>query len=550
VSGRQPAPPPDLPGFAPVSLLGSGGFADVYLYTQLGLGRQVAVKVLVGGVSGSDLSSFQAEANVMAQLSNHPSIVSIYQADVTADGRAFLVMEYCPPPHLGLQIRQRAMGVAKALEVTIQLAGAVETAHRLGILHRDIKPANILFTEFGRPALTDFGISVTTHSGQSGAGVGMSVPWAPPEQLTAGAAMGPAGDVYALAATLWTALVGRSPFHVVGGANDPMSMAPRVRTQPLPATGRPDVPESLERVLRTAMSKDPAVRFSTALEFARALQAVQAELHLSVTPIEVRDERIDLGDAEDEDEGGTRVTGFVSIDPEVRARTSRGDQTSTSSTVRGVVAPAWTPPGTAASEDATVLKVAHPAVTDTVVPAPGAPAATTPAPTPAAPAGPSAPPAAPSTPDATPPGAPAAGGTGRWIKIGLTAAVVVAAAGGIIAMLLNGPDVSGTTDDHKDPTGSTAVDPLAGVVPAPADLTVVRRAGTVTATWTNPDPESGDRFVWKLNDPTQATEWTTTNQTTVTIPGKPAVPCVLVQLKRADGRSSQSSEACAKAATP
>ena len=85
--------------------------------------------------------------------------------------------------------------MAKVLEIGIQIASAVEMAHRLGVLHRDIKPANILFTEYGRPALTDFGISVTTDRAQQGLGVGMSVPWAPPEQLVSGQQMGPASDV-------------------------------------------------------------------------------------------------------------------------------------------------------------------------------------------------------------------------------------------------------------------------------------------------------------------------------------------------------------------
>ena len=111
------------------------------------------------------------------------------------------------------------------------------------------------------------------------------------------------------------ALAGRAPFNVPGGANDAVSMAPRVRTMPLPPTRRPDVPESLERTLRTAMAKSPHERYESALVFARALQAIQAELHLPVTTIDVLDEQVvDVGPPE---EGvGTRLSGFVSIDPE------------------------------------------------------------------------------------------------------------------------------------------------------------------------------------------------------------------------------------------
>lgn len=310
MSNRPPSSPPLLDGFRHVGLLGTGGFADVFTYEQQTPQRTVAVKVLLRGLGQDAQRHFAAEANLMARLSNHPSIVSIHAAGVAPDGRPYLVMEMCRAKHLGVLLRQRPLPVARALEIGIQIAGAVETAHRIGILHRDIKPANILFTEFGRPALTDFGIS-TDASGPGAAA--FSVTWAPPEQLT-NAPMGPSGDVYSLAATVWAMLTGHSPFDVPGD-NDALAVAARVKTMPVPPTGRPDVPESLERILRTALAKQPAQRYGSALEFARALQSVQAELHLSVTTIEVRDERVD-DDYVDDTEFGTRVTGFVSIDPD------------------------------------------------------------------------------------------------------------------------------------------------------------------------------------------------------------------------------------------
>ena len=102
----------------------------------------------------------------MAQLSHHPSIVTIYHAAIAADGRPFLVMEYCSRPGLAERYRQERISVAEALRIGIRLASAVETAHRAGILHRDIKPANVLTTDFGWPALTDFGIAATTGHGR------------------------------------------------------------------------------------------------------------------------------------------------------------------------------------------------------------------------------------------------------------------------------------------------------------------------------------------------------------------------------------------------
>ena len=160
---RPPAPPPELPGFTYLELLGSGGFADVYLYEQQLPRRKVAVKVLLPDrMAGGSVEQFTAEANTMAMLSTHPAIVTIYQAGLAEDQRPYLVMENCPRPNLQVRYRAAAFSVAEALRVGIQVAAAVETAHRAGILHRDIKPANILVTEYNRPALTDFGIATTT----------------------------------------------------------------------------------------------------------------------------------------------------------------------------------------------------------------------------------------------------------------------------------------------------------------------------------------------------------------------------------------------------
>lgn len=521
---RPPSTPPELPGFAFVEPLGSGGFADVFKYTQLGLGRQVAVKVLLSDI-GTDLqASFEVEASVMAQLSNHPSIVSIYQAGVTADGRPFLVMEYCPPPHLALRVRARPLTVSKALEVVIQLCGAVETAHRLGILHRDIKPANILFTEFGRAALTDFGISVTTSGAQSGQGVGMSVPWAPPEQLAVGAPMDATGDVYSLAATLWTALVGRSPFHVQGGANDPVAMAPRVRTMALPPTRRPDVPESLERALRTAMAKNPVDRFDSALTFARTLQSVQAELHQPVTTIDVLDEHV-IDVREVDDAGGTRVSGFVSIDPEHSAAPPPPAAPAATAPAATPL-PAWSLPAPVEPfVDSTVLS-GHTA-------GPTAPGL---APANAAPSAAGAGPGLASVP-------PTGSGrrTGRTVAAALGATAALAAA--VTGFVLLGSRAPNATAERDAPTtGPSAVDPIVGTGPAaPASVTVTWSATSLHVTWANPDPQPGDSYeLFVQADPAHvvfpAGRGITSTSTTAEV-ATTGERCVTVSVLRADQQS-------------
>jgi serine/threonine protein kinase len=175
----------------------------------------------------------------------------------------------------------------------------VETAHRAHITHRDIKPANVLISAYGAPGLTDFGIA-GRGGGRDGRDgdvaestddVGVSVPWAPPEVLYGQSNGDERSDVYSLAATLWHLLVGRSPFEAPGGDNSAYALMPRIRSTPPPATGRPDVPPGLERLLALAMAKDPSRRPATALDLARALQAVEQQQRLARTPIVVLDEQ-------------------------------------------------------------------------------------------------------------------------------------------------------------------------------------------------------------------------------------------------------------------
>ena len=289
-SRREASQPPVIPGYTYVRLLGMGGFADVFLYRQQMPRRQVAVKVLLAAsLDDAARARFRAEADIMASLSHHPSIVTVYQADVASDGRPYLVMEYCSRPGLAQRYRAERMSLAEVLRIGIRLASAVETAHRAGILHRDIKPANVLVTDFGWPALTDFGIAATAGLAL-GQMVGMSIPWSPPEMLAEEPGGDVRSDVYSLAATIYSLLARRSPFEVPDGSNSAADLIARIERGALGTTGRGDVPESLQQVLARAMARDPAQRYHSAIAFARALQQVEAELMLPLTPLDLPDE--------------------------------------------------------------------------------------------------------------------------------------------------------------------------------------------------------------------------------------------------------------------
>lgn len=319
---RLPSQPPNLPGFSYVRVLGSGGFADVFLYEQNLPRRQVAVKVMLAEVVTSQVKQmFQAEANLMAQLSTHPSILTVYQASVSSDGRPYLVMELCSAA-IGQRYRAEPMSVLEVLSTGVRIASAVETAHRAGVLHRDIKPSNILSTAYGHPVLSDFGIAATLSEADVTEAIGLSIPWSAPEVLLDETSGTIASEVWSLGATMYSLLAGRSPFEVPGKENTSAELIQRItKGRPLPI-GRPDVPPRLEQVLLRSLSRRPSQRQRSALDFIRELQAVESELALPQTPIEVAMDDWALATAADP-EDRTRVKGVIAIDPGGKRRRRR-----------------------------------------------------------------------------------------------------------------------------------------------------------------------------------------------------------------------------------
>ncbi|MBR6458770.1 MAG: serine/threonine protein kinase [Actinomycetaceae bacterium] len=270
---RATAPPPEIEGFRFVSYLGSGGFSDVYLYEEELPRRMVAIKVLARRALGAkDTTRFDDEVNIMAQLSDHPSIVTIYSASITGANHPYIAMQYCPLPSLSERISDRTMSLEEALSMGVDISSAVHTAHLLGIHHHDLKPSNVLYSSFGRPLLSDFGIA--TLSITSGEDVmGASIPWAPPEVLD-GQLSGRRSDVFSLAATVFTAVTGKPPYGNIR------------REGELPHYEWLEEP-LLEPIFRDALEADPMLRTATAYDFAQNLREAQKALGFDMTPIEV-----------------------------------------------------------------------------------------------------------------------------------------------------------------------------------------------------------------------------------------------------------------------
>jgi serine/threonine protein kinase len=536
VSSKRPvAPPPRIPGFTYVSLLGSGGFSDVYLYEQDRPRRKVAVKVLLSGLKTEGARRrFESEANLMAQLSSHPFIVTIFEAEVTEDGHSYLAMEYCSRPSLDVRYRRQRFSVDEVLAVGIQVASAVETAHRAGIAHRDIKPANILVTDYNRPALTDFGISGTL-GGDADEDAGMSIPWSPPEQFQGGKVDGVMVDVWALGATLYTLLAGRSPFVLPGADNSQRELISRITSAPVPRLGRADVPESLEQALATAMAKSASSRYSSAHAFALALQRIQAELNLSVTPFEVLEERHQEDVHPDDGFEETRVRNVAAIDPD-RTGSAPTFPARTWPLDRGQSAPgpATAPPG----------------------PRPGGPSAAS-APSVVAAGAPTTAPAAddwaqqatvlrsnqPKAPDEPANHALPAdhGKRNLWLAIsGGTLLALAVTVGIVMASSAPQPQVLASEQVSKPP--ADALDD--GSVPDVAKLGgTAGAAGKVRFTWTNPQPKAGDTYKWRIKTVKGGGGYLSTSVPRVDVTANPTEPtCVQVIIVRSDGSASPAGE--------
>ncbi len=251
--------------------IGSGGFGRVYRVRDLGLEREVALKVLHPTLTADPgvMERFRREAQHAARL-RHSNIVNIYDIQSRA-GLQWYVMELVPGANLSQLVhKDGAFPVPRTMRLLFEALSALDHAHARGLVHRDIKPENMLLEPNGLLRITDFGLALALRGDRYGGATSRSgtPQFAAPEQLL-GERVDQRADLYSLGAVAYFALLAAPPFD----GPTPEAVLAKQTTDTLPSirSHRTDVSQDLEAALRRAVSSDPAERYQTAAEFREAL---------------------------------------------------------------------------------------------------------------------------------------------------------------------------------------------------------------------------------------------------------------------------------------
>lgn len=255
-------------------LLGQGGMAMVYYGEDIKLHRPVAIKVLDKRYKNHPAyaARFVNEARMMAKW-HHENIIQIYYAD-DAQGFPYYVMEYVDGQDLDAVLNLyrgegKLMPLADVLRIGNAVAGALDYAHRHGVIHRDVKPSNILLSKDGRVLLGDFGMALDVRDGSQGIVFG-TPHYISPEQAKHSADAVPQSDTYSLGVILYEVLTGSVPFD-----NEPpeeIALKHISQPPPSPRSINPELSAAVEAVLFKALQKSPKERYQTGAKLMAALE--------------------------------------------------------------------------------------------------------------------------------------------------------------------------------------------------------------------------------------------------------------------------------------
>ena len=258
-----------------LSELGRGTSGVVYKAQDPKLDRLVAMKILRPELasleeSGVELKQrFHQEAVAAGRLT-HPAIIAVHDVG-EAEGRPFMVMEYIEGGTLAdLLVGGRPLPLAEAAGIVLQVCGALDYAHRHGVVHRDIKPRNILVGQLGVTKVTDFGTARILGANHTQTGTMLGTPAYMSPEMVRGQAVDPRSDLFSLGVVLYETLTGVNPFN----ATDLAAVLYRIVNTKPPSLRHhnPVLPPALDGVVRRALAKEPEARYATATDLADALR--------------------------------------------------------------------------------------------------------------------------------------------------------------------------------------------------------------------------------------------------------------------------------------
>jgi serine/threonine protein kinase len=275
---------PHVPGCRDLSLIGERVARSLFSAYSDRVGRPVTVTVFPALSEGRTREGFDAAAATAQRLGAHPSVLTIHEWGHAPDGRPWIVTDPQPAESVDtLLTMDGPLDVERALQVGVLLAGALETAHRAGIVHGDLQPARLVFGAQGEPLLVETGLAAFAVFPGLGALNNPVRYHAPPEVLER-TEVSPATDVYSLATTVYALIAGRAPQQKPAEVTDSnASLLLRILQMPVPAIERPDLPTGLEDALLGPLSASPGKRPQQAIEVAWLLQDVQRRNGMAVT---------------------------------------------------------------------------------------------------------------------------------------------------------------------------------------------------------------------------------------------------------------------------